>query len=356
MTALRKLRFMSVLPTARCNFSCPYCYAAKAHSSESLTARQIESAVDYFLSPKRTDVTGHTVTLLGGGEPLCRFDLCARAVSAIERSAAAYRRRVDVVLVTNGSLLDDEICRFLLDHNVRVRFSFEILPDVQARQRGKFEAVDQSLKRFCALGGRPSVRSVITSANVGRLSETVERLARVYPGVGDLWCDIVTSPNEFADVDAVRRFADIFIPSYFKARDLASAHGIRLLNVMERQLTGGGCDARYCPGEFALLPDGTLSICHRLSDAATCRAAEADFGRIGHDGTLTLDVRRLERILARREESAACGDCFLSGVCHGGCLVHNKTYSRPIRDAFCEFRRLFSQQILEMTIPEQRHV
>ena len=66
----RKINYLRVSVTKRCNLNCSYCGACNEKDSTELTAEQIERIVKAFAD------CGITKVRLTGGEPLVRRDIC----------------------------------------------------------------------------------------------------------------------------------------------------------------------------------------------------------------------------------------------------------------------------------------
>ena len=92
----RKINYLRVSVTKRCNLNCTYCGASCERSDEELTAEQIEKIVKVFAD------FGITKVRLTGGEPLVRSDICdiaqrLRGIDGIKK----------VALTTNGIRLKE---------------------------------------------------------------------------------------------------------------------------------------------------------------------------------------------------------------------------------------------------------
>ncbi len=87
----RKINYLRVSVTKRCNLNCSYCGAGTEKCEDGLTAAQIEKIVRAFA------VNGITKVRLTGGEPLVRSDICeiAKRISGIEGIKK-------IALTTNG--------------------------------------------------------------------------------------------------------------------------------------------------------------------------------------------------------------------------------------------------------------
>ena len=139
-----------VFLTDECNCRCRYCYLEKARpgTGNAFTAERIGEAVA-FLRKRASPETGLRVTF-HGGEPLMRFRILRRFVE----EAGALRdcfSDVSFRIYTNGTLVTEEIARFLDRH----RFEVEVSAD------GPADAHDQN--RISA-AGRPTYREMAEGA------------------------------------------------------------------------------------------------------------------------------------------------------------------------------------------------
>ena len=119
---------------------CSYCY------QRTTTPRRMEwpvarAAVDAGLSMPGS---GLELTFYGG-EPLLEFGLMRRAVEHAEAHRAPGTR-VSFRVVTNGTLLTDDVTGFLAEHNVKVVLSFDgVRPAQRLRSKDSFDALDRLL-------------------------------------------------------------------------------------------------------------------------------------------------------------------------------------------------------------------
>ena len=127
---------LHLLLNEKCNFHCKYCYSAEGRSSAELTMEQIELMLDYFLSGDRRAVKNRTVMFMGGGEPMLSWPLVQTATLYAEQVAKEQGITLHLSLTTNGSIMDEQMLDFLKEHQFTVQISFEVLPDVQRKQRG----------------------------------------------------------------------------------------------------------------------------------------------------------------------------------------------------------------------------
>lgn len=104
---MSKLCVVSWNTTKRCNLKCEHCYL----NAETLTGGKDEltTAEGYELIDQIAANNPNTVLILTGGEPLLREDI-------FELATYAKNKGMFPVLGANGTLLDGDICKKLLNH------------------------------------------------------------------------------------------------------------------------------------------------------------------------------------------------------------------------------------------------
>ena len=134
---------MQFIITEDCNFRCTYCvYSGKykgqrTHSKKRLTFEQISKAIQtvskYFKN--NTIIIGFY-----GGEPLIEFNTIRKTVNYINElnktvSHTLYKKNIEYVITTNGSLLDNEKIQYLKENNFKVLISFDGPSKIHDRYR-----------------------------------------------------------------------------------------------------------------------------------------------------------------------------------------------------------------------------
>lgn len=332
------LSTMSLMPSAHCNFHCPYCYAANAHGNAKLGEKQTKGAIEYFFSRWGGRETSLAVSILGGGEPLTAPEITRMAMRIVRKVEASTASRAQVSLVTNGSLINAELADDLLRWDIIPRISFDVLPHLQQEQRGEYAAVVRGLRYLAQAGLHPEIRTVITARSVGRLVELVDRVHVSFPEVRVVRADPVAGDNAFS----LLTFADEFPERFAEARRVARRVGI-MLDCMPWRLPFWGASPTFCPGEFCISPDGIISICHRKSGLQECMDAGWNYGEVDLSGTVHIDEGRLANLTRGHPVPESCASCVLGEVCRGGCRATRALNdSQGNREARCRmFRRCF---------------
>ena len=142
-----------LIPTLRCNFTCRYCYAYRAHEDapeKDMTEDTVDKTIDFIF---KTPSDNYNIEF-SGGEPLLRFDLVKRAILRAKKLAEDKSKKIQISIITNGTLLNKEVMEFFREHYVGICLSLDGPEDLHDNNR-----------RFTK-GNRPSYSSVIQTINM----------------------------------------------------------------------------------------------------------------------------------------------------------------------------------------------
>lgn len=136
--------------TDSCNMSCRYCQAQNECSKavKMMSKEVAKKAADIVLSSPQKDITIE----FQGGEPLLNFETIKYTVLYIENNNKG--KNVDFSIVTNLTLLTDEMVDFIKEHNISISTSIDGPEQLHNYNRpyingnGTFERVVASLSRL----------------------------------------------------------------------------------------------------------------------------------------------------------------------------------------------------------------
>ncbi|MFW9873762.1 MAG: radical SAM protein, partial [Candidatus Thorarchaeota archaeon] len=127
-----------VVPTLRCNLKCIYCHSvaksltAKGYDMDKETAKKTVEFI--FQSPSRA------ITIeFQGGEPLLRFDLVKYIVKYAKQLNKKYKKNLKFSLVTNLTLMNNDILKFLMSHVVGICTSLDGCKLVHNKNRQEYD-------------------------------------------------------------------------------------------------------------------------------------------------------------------------------------------------------------------------
>lgn len=338
---------LHLLLNEKCNFHCKYCYSAEGRSSAELSMRQIYSMLDYFLSRNRKAVKDRTVMFMGGGEPMLSWSLLQSATLYAEKIAKEQGITLHLSLTTNGSIMDEQMLTFLREHQFTVQISFEILPDVQLKQRGNYERVANNLKRLTELGINNYVRSTITEENVDRIPEMVDYCHDHFPLVKKMSCQQVVDPSYFTTAQKVDNFFFRYFRSYQEGTRRAEKYGI-ILRSSSSHLLNYSKRERFCFNLVCLTPYGTLTLCPDVSSPNEADYKSSVIGVLRDDGPV-FDQQAFERLtIGNIHTIDKCRNCYARWNCGSGCPSSRRVYSSEVFDTICNYyRKMLCQSLIE---------
>lgn len=336
-----------ILLTNKCNFSCGYCYSQFSRSTVSIDKSNLIAILNYVLSthkgsPKR-------ITFAGGGEPLVEWDLLVWSIQYIYDHA--NKNDVRLSIVTNGSLLTESRIKWLIDNNIQINISFDILPEIQNIQRplkgqSSFERVDATLQMLGAFKYPTALRTTITEDFVDKITDMVEFVHQRYEYVNNIniWPEIIVRRKSSHSVSYYQKYTSNFI----EALDIAYDYGIRLSNWLT---VYNKVHSRFCQEDFTISADGNLSACLRAASKDDPFFDYFTFGNV-KSGVINIDVDRVKIVMQHLNyKSEKCRSCFAKWSCAGLCpntrlLLHQENEL----DNFCSFTRNFIIEYLYWTL------
>lgn len=336
---------MYVLPNYVCNFACSYCFSAKGRSKKVMNKEHLKAALDFFIDNQRIKTDRLAITYLGGGEPTISWELLKFGFKYADHKARQQNIVMMTTVVTNGSVINQEMVDTFREYNVRPRISFEILEEIQNKQRGQYHNVCRGIDLLCQGGVSTMVRSMITPANVELMPQMIQHLHDRFPRIKSVLFDPIISNETFSDIDFTRHFYDLYYNSFLEARQLAAIYGINLECTPLRNLDM--VVERFCTGEFCLTPEGTITLCHQVSSPQELRYEDHIYAKF-EDGSLKIDRDKFSRLIKQNTmySQPRCQDCFIKWNCGGGCMMQSNQYSDNILAVICDFTRRFSKHLL----------
>ncbi|MBN1543867.1 radical SAM protein, partial [Candidatus Woesearchaeota archaeon] len=145
-----------VIPTLRCNQQCVYCHSsAKKEGKEfDMTPETAAKVVEFIISvPKKT-----LNIEIQGGEGLLNLERIKQIHDYAKDLARAKNKKINFSIVTNATLLNDEILSWVKENDIRLTTSLDGPINVHNKSRitkdgvGTYDAVLDKIK-FCRKNG-----------------------------------------------------------------------------------------------------------------------------------------------------------------------------------------------------------
>lgn len=329
---------IDILSNYTCNFKCIYCYSAAGRSSQQAKFEDIKAVIDYLFKSGKKQINPYIINFSGGGEPLLSFPLIQQTISYIHEVTAGTDYRYSLGVVTNGSLLTEDIALYFKENVVDVAVSFEILEDLQNKERGSYDKVSKNIDMLNRLEVPFGIRTTFTLESVTRMSEMVEELHIRYPYLRKVVYDTVLAPALFPTPQDLETYYDNFINGFYAAKALGAKYDILVQSIAVEMLQM--VRDRTCQGKIVLTPSGSISSCARVSSPKETLYNEHIYGEI-KDGKLLMDEQRFSDIMSECNiySQEICHNCFAKWNCGGGCRLFNQSFSEPFQQVRCNFVR-----------------
>lgn len=163
--------------TERCNLGCDYCYLK--NKTRDATSEILHGAVDAVM--RSVKAHGYTTVHLkySGGEPLLRLPLLLETHCYAQSQAVRQGRKLEGIVLSNGTLLTSSIVKQLQVANLRLMLSLDGIDKAHDRQRhypdghGSFADVARAIELAQSGGLDVTISVTITGRNAPHLPELV---------------------------------------------------------------------------------------------------------------------------------------------------------------------------------------
>jgi len=318
---------VQLVVTNTCNFRCKYCFTRTEYASKErkclkkdisnsfMTIDTARKAMDETINlAKKTGKDNISIQFFGG-EPLLNWKLL-RWVLDHYKKGRKFGIDISYTIVTNGSLVTDEIAKFLKRHNVTVLLSFDA-PRSKARAMvnggDSYKAICRCLAIFKRHGNKVVFNSALADDTFKYFDTDLVDCAKKY-GIGeigllfDFGLDFYRKHGTTKIVNKVWK-----VYQYAKKKSICLSgpwRGIFEQMSYEEFPTNQGFTT--CSGlgaQFSIEPSG---------DVFSCKACSAHMGHID-DLEKVLSSKAYRKYAMRVKPSQQCVGCDIEGFCDGVC-------------------------------------
>lgn len=295
--------------TARCNLSCPHCYAQLFANEPEMSTEECKAFLEGLAE------IGGDVCSFTGGEPLLRKDLFDLLEFAIDVGLSPH-------LLTNCTLVDGKVAEKLSRLNVSVITSLDGSKKEThelIRGRGTWEKTHRGIEELRSAGVLFAVLVAVNSHNYRECGEIVEHASQIGANrvcfLPTMKCgrasenlSLLPSPEQY--LEGIRKAVEKAEELGFPTEAWCSPFLVRF--VRSPYLWVWNCD------EYALDvdPAGHLLLCDVLSERISSvkkgvREAWEEF----------LSHPLFRRVRERKADWDPCRDCKYREFCRGGCVA-----------------------------------
>ena len=324
-----------------CNLRCSYCYAKDGtfgSEKKLMDEKTAFKAVDFFTPKARK---GKLHIRFFGGEPLLNFKLIEKIVEYIKKKKEKASFRYSVV--TNGTLFDKRIVRFLKDNKFWVTVSIDGPSKLHNRNRvygdgrGSFLDIEKGLRLIKDCGGieRLGCRVTVADRNldfvkmfrwlIGKGFNKVHFTPKTVIGGKGCGTDWRMMKN---GMEKLFEYAGRMIRRGETDLDRYGNFSYLLDRLDGEDVTHYSCGAGRSYAGVDVR--GTFYLCHRFTNRADFVLGDVEHG-----------IKKISKT-AGVDKNLVCSYCFAKYLCGGSCYfdnyLTNGDITRP-NQSFCEYNK-----------------
>lgn len=310
-----------------CNLACEYCYANKGEFNQAGNIMTFEIAKDVidkmFINAKKNK--GQKIGIcFFGGEPLLQFNLIKQIVKYVDL-INEDNYRVAYSVITNGTLLTDEIVNFFVKYAFKVTISLDGTKEAHDRMRkfkdgtGSYDIIVHNMRKYreqivftCRLTVNDSNTHIVEA--IQQIKEL--GIKRIVIGMDENISD--ESFNCF--LKNYKELLEIYYED-IKKGDFYCIDNIttNLIRLVMRRRVSSHCNAGRA--YFTISSDGKVYDCHRLVGKEIAFVCDTERG---YEEKIDCYSKRRDMELKRDvgERIKSCEKCSFKYLCGGMCYHH----------------------------------
>ncbi|MFH1192957.1 MAG: radical SAM protein [Candidatus Jorgensenbacteria bacterium] len=337
-----------------CNLVCPYCYII-GKDGQYMSRATAKAFLDKLEITVRVHCLKAVTVRIAGGEPTLHKELICFLVSEVRRRFADKGILVKLILITNGTTLNEKWLHLISSASMQLCISLDGVNEWNDRLRffrngkGTFDRVMRSIDLCAQLGIRPHILTTITDANIRGIPHLNKFLIDAQlPFRYGVFRDSVgnhTGYQRFSE-KAMEVLDDCY--DYYaraiRERQIPFAHQFSDIHLDKRT------HLRSCSVGFS-----GITINH-LGQAFFCQM-QMDKNSLGtvKDKATLLELVWSQRVLPELQGSnvlsyEGCRECHWALVCGGGCpgVNTNACGRATIASPYCDLFRFVIPKLIEL--------
>ena len=271
-----KMRVMVLHMTDFCNLKCKYCFIEGGQSAgynrRVMSSETAKAAVDKFFNIiKEHDTPNSPTIVFYGGEPLLNWETIKYALREIENQEQETGINIDRVIITNGTVMNNEIIEYIKKYNIQISVSLDGIQKVNDANRvdlqgnGSFSRAVESIKLLIANGVNPAVSCVMAKEGIPFANESIRFLIEDLgiKGLGFNHVSIIPGLNYYDPsyeeqfADAILKVQDMIQQQYPYVYERRMGHKVNMF--LDKLFIKSDCTG--CGEQFSVSPNGEIGIC-----------------------------------------------------------------------------------------------
>ena len=348
------IRLMVMHLTDFCNLRCKYCFIEGGqpfdYCRKTMTVDTAKAAVDKFVQILRNNgnLNNKPTIVFYGGEPLSNFETLKEVLAYLSQIEEEIAIQFDKVIITNGTLIDEEMIPILKKYNILISVSMDGRKEVHDENRldlsgnGSFDKVLAGIKLLKSNGLEPSISCVMAQNAINECIDTIRFIVEELgvKGVGFNHVSIIPGLN-FYDAEYEEKFAD----SILKVQEYIQKHyegvyerrmGHKVNMYIDKMLVRADCTG--CGEQISVSPDGMIGVCQGyMGSRKTFNNSVFDQNYLPENDPVFQEWSMRSPLNIQK-----CLECSALATCGGGCPRNADMINGSIWDvdsAFCHFAK-----------------
>lgn len=310
-----------------CNFKCKHCYLENKQEIMPLEKFKI-----YIQKLKKYSKDKENTLAITGGEPLLISNL-------IDYIDYAKDLNFDIVILSNGSLINNDFCKKIKDKIKWIQVSLEGPKEINdyIRGNGSFEKILRGIKIALDNNIKISISTTINKLNYNKLFELYNEIKHL--NIWFLWFDrLIPFSEELKNIEINQEeFLEFLVLlKQLKLKTIEEQSGIIISTKRALQFLPGNesdlfiYNCSTCKHSLVLMPNGDLNTCPRLN---------IKLGNLNRDKISDLITNNEKLIKDIHQIPNECNNCCFKQQCRGGlkCLTYNHFKDFNHGDIHCPF-------------------
>lgn len=316
------------LLTSSCNYRCKYCFVETRMDKEYHSHMNVDIAEKGIqLIMRNLNIENDISIVFYGGEPLLNFD----TMKYIVHRVTELNINAHYVIVTNGSIMNEEIIKFFKEHDVQVGISIDgekAINDtmrIDSNHQGTYEVICNTIETLIKNGISPGISCTLSKHN-GNLPLSILQIIDKYGLEG--FCYNLPAPN--SNIIFTRKEKDLLVTNLLEAeRELIRRKILeekvidrRLRSFVEKNIWLKDC-AAYGQ-QLVISPQGKVGLCHGLWPDETTKKTSAYYNvDVNYQGKLIDHYNWKEWNSRTPYNMPQCWHCEAISLCGGGCAKNS---------------------------------
>jgi uncharacterized protein len=327
------IQHLYLLPTNDCNLRCRYCFiedgarpCSLVHMTEDIARKSLE------IFAKLTENADKISLTFYGGEPLLNADIVyfsMRYARTLEKQGV-FKRPVEIVLITNGTLVDDKTIEAVAETNTIVSISIdgpgtlnEARKDVNGRD--SLQRALEGFRKFQDAGISPGISCTLNQSNADHIEEIIRFFADTLKIQGMSFNILIPQsdgtnplaiPDEHAACQIIRAFMMLREKGIYEDRIMRRIIPFITSGFAYKDCMGVG-------GQVVITPDGKIGPCQAFLGFDEYFPLSVESLHLQLETLTSEDVYKTPLFDEWRHRfplnMKQCIDCSAIAVCGGGC-------------------------------------